>query len=316
MKKMLILGAAGFIGNNLLDYFYGKYDITTVEHNKQSYAKGRNYKRIIADLTDKTWVENIFSWESYNVVLQFAATTSNAKDTVGNPSLHVTDNAIINSLVFRAACQSGVEHIFFPSCTTMYPSSKAAAKESDYYREGIYKKYFGVASTKVYIEDMCKFWSQISPTKFSVLRHSNIYGPYDRFNLKTGHVFSATIRKVLDATDTVDILGNGTEIRNLLHVHDLCTAIKLMLDGQNEPFKLYNLGGDDNLSILDITEMIIRASGKNLSINLQPDKQLTKFDMPVNSDAFRKEFAWIPSISIQEGIDKTLEWVKNNGYGD
>ena len=70
--------------------------------------------------------------EGVDIVIQLAATTSGAKDIVTRPHIHVTDNALMNSLILRESYEQGVEHLIFPSCTVMYKPNKKKQKESDW----------------------------------------------------------------------------------------------------------------------------------------------------------------------------------------
>ena len=73
---------------------------------------------------------------------------------------------------------------------------------------------------------MCEFYSQISDTKFTVIRHSNIYGPYDKFDLERSHFIGATISKVMNSSSKISVWGKGKEKRDLLHVNDLTNLIQ------------------------------------------------------------------------------------------
>ena len=115
------------------------------------------------------------------MVLQFAATTSGANDIVNRPYIHVTDNAVMNSLILRECYEQDIKHFVFPSCTVMYQPAEHAQKESDWNaQDEIFPTYFGVGNTKVYVEKMCEFFSRLGKTKHTVLRHSNMYDPHDR----------------------------------------------------------------------------------------------------------------------------------------
>ena len=92
-----------------------------------------------------------------DIVIQAAATTSGSKDIVSKPFIHVTDNAVINSYMFRSSFTHKTKHFIFPSCTVMYPSSKKATKEKDY-NGNIIDKYKGAGETKVYLEKIAKFY--------------------------------------------------------------------------------------------------------------------------------------------------------------
>ena len=131
MKTILICGATGFIGKNLLDYYSKKdYKIKAVYRNRQPHKQYDNVEWIYCDLRN---IEDIrCALSDVDVVMQFAATTTGAKDIVSKPYIHVTDNAVMNSLLLREAFEQNVEHFIFPSCTIMYQKSETALKESDF----------------------------------------------------------------------------------------------------------------------------------------------------------------------------------------
>ena len=96
-----------------------------------------------------------------------------------------TDNAVMNSYLFRAAVDNEVQHLVFFSCTVMYQSSVRPIAENDYdANRSVHPRYFGAANTKLYLEKMCEFYSGLGDTKFTAIRHSNIYGPHDKFDLR------------------------------------------------------------------------------------------------------------------------------------
>ena len=150
MKTVLVLGDRGFLGNAAASYF-----------SNIGYNIKRGSEEILnLDLTLEEQCKSIIEKTKPHILLQFAASTTNSADVINAPWVHVTDNAVMNSYIFKHAVENNVEHVLFPSCTTMYPGDLGRpVVESDFDRNKIYGKYFGVASTKVYIEDMCKFWS-------------------------------------------------------------------------------------------------------------------------------------------------------------
>ena len=185
MKTILICGATGFIGKNLLKFYSNKgYKIKATYFKRGPlYDEYPDVNWVYCDLRDTTQVKKVL--EGVNIVLQFAATTTGAKDIVSKPYIHVTDNALMNSVLLRESFECGVEHFIFPSCTVMYQKSNEALKESDYNpSDEILPFYYGAGHTKVYLENMCRFYARLVKTKHSVLRHSNIYGPYDKFDTK------------------------------------------------------------------------------------------------------------------------------------
>ena len=313
MKNILLCGATGFIGRNLLEHFTNnsKYKVRAVYHNKSAVEGYDNVEWCQANLNDPSDVDRIM--KGIDVVLQFAATTSGAKDITTKPFIHVTDNAVMNSLLLRSAYENNVEHFVFPSCTVMYQPSEEALSEDDFSGEDeIYSKYFGVGNTKVYIEKMCDFYSRLGRTKHTVIRHSNIYGPHDKYDLERSHVFGATVTKVMTAKDKVVMWGTGEEKRDLLHVDDLCRFVELALDNQSKEYELFNVGLGQAVPVRDLVQKMITASGKDLKIESDLTKPTIKTSLYLD---WKKAFAvlgWCPEITLDKGIEKTLKWYKEN----
>lgn len=312
-KKMLICGATGFIGRNLTEYFskQDKYDIVAVYHNKPPFGQMKNVSWVHADLNNAADVKRVMSGVS--VVLQFAATTSGSKDITSRPYIHVTDNAVMNSLLLRECYESNIEHFVFPSCTVMYQPSSTALSECDFSAsDEILPKYFGVGNTKVYIEDMCKFYSRFKKTKHTVLRHSNIYGPHDKYDLERSHVFGATVTKVMTSEDKLVVWGDGEEGRDLLHVDDMVDFVNLALEKQNTFYELYNVGCGYATKIKDLVKQITRLSGKTLEIEHDLTKPTIKTTVFLDCSKAKNELGWSPKVSLESGIETTLEWYREN----
>ena len=311
-KNVLLCGATGFIGKNLLDRYASdsRYNIRATYHNKPP-LKQYDVEWVYADLNDANDVKRVF--DGIDIVLQFAATTSGAGDIVSRPYIHVTDNAVMNSIMLRECYEQKVEHFIFPSCTVMYQPSDDALRESDFNgNDELLPKYFGVGNTKVYIEKMCDFYSRLGVTKHTVLRHSNIYGPHDKYDLKRSHVFGATITKVMTADDHIQIWGTGEEKRDLLHVDDLIEFIELSITKQSSMYELYNVGCGFAISIKDLVHKIVEASGKNLKISHDLSKPTIKTNVHLDCSKAKNQLGWSPKITLNEGINKTIAWYKEN----
>nr|WP_319395116.1 NAD-dependent epimerase/dehydratase family protein [uncultured Desulfobacter sp.] len=314
MKKLLICGASGFIGRNLAEYFAasGQYEVHGTYFNSAPLEM-EGVKLTQANLTNQADVDRVISGK--DIVIQAAATTSGAKEIINKPYYHVTDNAVMNSLIYRSAFENKIEHLIFYSCTVMYQSSETPLKENDFNAaEELHKNYFGAGWTKVYLEKMADFFSRISDTKFTVFRHSNIYGPYDKYDLERSHVFGATITKVMTAKEgsSISVWGQGKAKRDLLHVEDLMKATDLALESQKESYQLFNIGLGKAVSVADLVQKIIDASGKNVSIEFdinQPDIETT---LCLDTSLAKEKIAWQPQISLEDGIAKTIAWYQDN----
>lgn len=311
--KVLICGATGFIGKNIAERLIKRRDLQVFG----TYFKTRPDEAFLnsgiilikTDLTRESQVNRIIAGK--DVVIQAAAVTSGSRDAVERPYIHVTDNAVMNSLIFRACFESSVKHVVFFSCTTMYSSRQEPVREEDF-NYHITHKYFGVGWTKVYLEKICEFYSRISSTRYTAIRHSNIYGPYDKYDLERSHVFGATITKVMRAKNgRIVVWGDGSETRDLLYVSDLVDFVEKILKHQKDPFELINVGYGSSVSIKDLVGKIIKISGRNIVVEFDKAQPTIKFNLTPNIKRARR-YHWKPKVSLESGIRKTLEWYKKN----
>lgn len=311
MKKILILGSTGFIGRNAAEYFADNSDLEVYgTYFKSPPLDHKNIQMIRADLTNKDEVDHVVRGK--NIIIQAAAVTSGIKDVAENPHAFISDNAVMNSLILRSAFDHAVEHLILLSCTVMYQSSEIPLKENDFdANEEMYPSYFGGAWNKVYFEKMCEFYSRLGRGKYTAIRHSNVYGPYDKYDLQRAHVFGATITKVMTAkNDKLSVWGTGEEKRDLLHVSDLVRAFHLAIKKQSKHYELYNIGSGQAIKIKELVQQIICYSGKNLTLEHDLSKPSNKTAYCLDFSKAKKELGWEPKISLQRGIQKTIEWYK------
>lgn len=310
--KIVICGASGFIGRNIAEKLAERRDLKvfgTYFKNKPALLS-KKIKLIQADLTNNKDVNKVVSGK--DIIIQAAAVTSGSKDIVTKPYMHVTDNAVMNSLIFRAAFEKKLKHVVFFSCTVMYPNLEMPVKEEDFNYQ-IIDKYFGVGWTKVYLEKMCEFFSKMSNTKYTAIRHSNMYGPFDKYDLEHSHVFGATVTKIMTNIDgKINVWGDGSEQRDLLYISDLVDFVETVIKKQKRSFELVNVGMGGSVSVRDLIDKIIKISGKNLAITFDTSKPTIKFSLAVNIDKAKMKYNWKPKVSLDVGIRKTLTWYKNN----
>jgi GDP-L-fucose synthase len=313
MKKILICGGTGFIGRNLVEHYSknSNYKVTAT-HFRRSPVPIPNVDWIEVDLRKDQDVKRAL--EDIDIVLQFAATTSGSKDIINQPYLHVTDNAVMNSIILRECYEKNIEHFVFPSCTVMYQSSDVGLLETDFDEsKEILPFYFGVGNTKVYIEKMCKFYSRFNRTKHTVIRHSNIYGPHDKFDLEKSHVFGASITKVMKPKDgKITVWGTGQESRDLLYISDLINFIDLSLEKQDSFYELYNVGYGQSIKIIDLIHKIIQISGVDIKVEHDLSKPTVPTSLFLNCQKAKNDLGWEPNINVENGISLTLDWYKKN----
>jgi len=322
--RILILGASGFIGRHILSYYSQKKgcEVNGVYFKNKPLEFG-NTKLIKANLMERSEIKGLFN--GYDIVIQAAAATTGINDVIHTPAVHVTDNAVMNSLVLREASEAGVRKFIFFSCTVMYQKKDYPFREmpvietDDNLDDEIHPTYFGVGWTKVYVEKMCEFYSRISNMKTHCVRHSNIYGPQDKFDHLRSHVIGATIRKTF-ASDTgpINVWGDGSEFRDYLYISDLVEAVARLISlKDDERFNLWNVGSGRKTVIRDLVELIKEISGKNnREIVFDYSKPTAKTGLLLDSSKIQLKTGWIPRVSLREGLAKTIDWYKSNADVD
>jgi GDP-L-fucose synthase len=312
-KRVLVCGATGFIGRNTVERLAarGDLEIHAVRFTRPEYpVRGVIWHQ--ADLREREVVHQLLAGK--DVIVQAAATTSGSKDSATRPYIHVTDNAVMNSLLLRAAYDCQVGQFLYFSCTTMLQSSEQPLDEAGFdANQELHPRYFGTGWTKVYIEKTCEFFARLGVTRHTVLRHSNIYGPHDKYDLERSHVFGATVTKAMTARDgKLVVWGTGEEARDLVYVDDLVDAVERAIDRQTEPFKLYNIGAGHAVAVKDLVRKIIAASGRDLRIEHDLSQPTIKTSLSLDCRKAKRELGWEPRIPLDEGIARTIAWWREN----
>ena len=313
MKKILICGSSGFIGSNILISLSKNknYKIFALLHKKNPKKKIKGINYLKGDLLK--YNDCLSITKGVDIVVQCAATTSGSKDIINKPYLHVTDNAVMNSYLLRAIYENNVKHFIFTSCTVMYKNSKRNLSENEVDEKKIFSSYYGVANTKLYIEKICKFYSTISKTKFSIVRHSNIYGPNDKFDLNKGHFIGSSIHKIFKQKDNiVKIFGKGNEKRDFLFVEDFNRFIKAIINKQKSNFEIINCSYGKSFKIKETLKKIINISKTNKKIVSIRNSKNINVDICVSSKKAKKVLGWFPKFTIEEGLKKTIRWYLQN----
>lgn len=315
-RRVLICGATGFIGRNLVETLSRRDDVEVhaVHFTRPPFAcRGVVWHQ--ADLRRPEDVTRVVT--GMHVVVHAAAVTSGAKQVVIQPHIHVTDNAVMTALLLRAAFDLHVEHVVYFSCSVVYPSSPQPQAEAAVDAgQSMHPRHFGAGWTKIYAEKACEFFAMQGRTRHTVIRHSNVYGPHDKFDLENSHVFGATITKTMTATDgRIVVWGSGEEARDLIHVDDLSDFIDRAIDRQTTPFELVNVGSGIAVSVGDLVARIVAASGRPLRIVFDPAGPSIATTICLDCRLAEARFGWRPRIDLDDGIRRTLAWWRR-AHGD
>jgi nucleoside-diphosphate-sugar epimerase len=315
-RRIVVCGATGFIGRNLVEKLASNpvVSVVAVRHRRPAYAAA-GVRWIEADLTRDEGARAAVA--DADIVIQAAATTSGAKDIVERPYIHATDNAVMNSLLLRACHEAEVKHFVFFSCSVMYQPADRPVRETDLdLSRPLYPRYVAAGWTKLYVEEMCRMYAGFGRMRCTALRHSNIYGPHDKFDLDRSHMLGATVTKAMTAPDGgwLTVWGTGEEARDLLYVDDLVRCVELVIERQTAPFALYNVGSGSAHRVRDVVEQVIAVSRRRIGVKHDLSQPTIPFSLALDSGRIADEIGWRPEVPLNEGLARTIAyWSKTIG---
>jgi nucleoside-diphosphate-sugar epimerase len=146
-------------------------------------------------------------------------------------------------------------------------------------------------------------------TKHTVIRHTNVFGPHDKFDLERSHMFGASVTKAMTSKDgKVTIWGTGEEARDLLYVDDLVRFVELSIDRQTSPYEMLHASAGRAVAVNDVVHRIVSASGRDLKIEHDPKGPTIKTSFALDSQRAKKLLGWEPQVSFDEGVRRTVDW--------
>ena len=308
-RRVLVCGATGFIGRNLVEALSRRADLEVhaVRFTRPAYqVPGVSWHQ--ADLREAAAVGSLV--KGFDVVIQAAATTSGSGDIVARPYIHVTDNAVMNSLLLRACFDAKVGQFVFFSCSVMYQPRERPWREDEWdAAQEMHPNYFASGWTKLYIEKMCEFFSRQGVTRHTVIRHTNVFGPHDKFDLKRSHMFGASVTKAMTSTNgRVVVWGSGEEARDLLYVDDLVRFVELAMDRQRTAYEMLHASAGHAVQVKDAVARIVRASGRDLRIEHDLEGPTIRTSFALDSRRAKQLLDWEPQVSFDEGVRRTVDW--------
>lgn len=267
------------------------------------------------DLKDQHSVQSFFDQESPDVVIDAAARVGGILANNSYPYQFLMENMQIQNNLISISHESDVKKFIFLGSSCIYPKlAEQPLSEDSLLTSSLEPTNEWYAIAKISGVKSCEAIRKQFNKDFVSLMPTNLYGPYDNFDLKTSHVLPAMIRKFheakLNGNTDVQLWGSGSPKREFLHVDDMADAVKFALENELSGH-LYNVGSGVDLSIKDLALTIQRITGHQGDIiwdSSKPDGTPRKL-MDVSK---LKEMGWEYSIRLEDGIKETCEWFLAN----
>jgi GDP-L-fucose synthase len=273
-------------------------------------------RRAELDLREQQPVRAFFAKERPDYVFLAAARVGGILANATRPADFLYDNLMIQTNVIDAAWRSGAQALVFLGSTCVYPRDAAQPIAEPALLTGpLEPTNEAYAIAKIAGLKMCEAYGRQHGLRTVTLMPTNLYGPGDNFDLGTGHVLAALMRKAHEAmraaAPTLEVWGSGTPRREFLFVDDLAEAALFALD-HPESDGLLNVGSGEEVTIAELARRIAETVGFEGELAFDP----TKPDGTLRKFADTRRLAalgWRPSIGLDEGLARTYAWYRANG---
>tara|TARA_A100001515_G_scaffold135074_2_gene125733 strand:- start:13072 stop:13989 length:918 start_codon:yes stop_codon:yes gene_type:complete len=259
------------------------------------------------DLRKQHDVEKFYEFNKPEYVFVAAAKVGGIMSNKNHPAEFIYDNLMIQSNIIDAAYRHGVKKLLFLGSSCIYPKNpKIPITEDQLLTSELESSNDAYAIAKIAGLRMCRAYKQQYGFNAISLMPTNLYGINDNFDLETSHVLPAMIRKFHEAKDKVILWGDGSPMREFLHVDDLAEACYTCMEKYDEEGHI-NVGTGEDVTIKELAETISEVVGSNKTIEWDVSKPNGTPRKVLNIDKI-KSLGWEPKINLRDGIKSTYQW--------
>lgn len=315
--KIIVTGGAGFIGGNFVYYQLREHpqdevvclDALTYAGNLETLEeamKNPRFRFVKGDITERELVDELFVQEKPDIVVNFAAET-HVDRSVEDPGVFLRTNMLGTQVLMDACRRHGIMRYHQVSTDEVYGDLPLDRPELFFHEDTPIHTSSPYSASKAGADLLVQAYHRTFGLPVSITRCSNNYGPY-HFPEK---LIPLMISRAL-ADQPLPVYGTGENIRDWLYVDDHCAAIDLVMR-KGRVGEVYNIGGHNERTNLEVVRTILRALGKPESlIHFVKDRPGHDMRYAIDPTKIHTELGWLPTTSFDEGIQKTISWYLEN----
>lgn len=310
MKKVIITGAAGFIGSNLsarllkegyfvigIDNFDNFYNPEIKRAAVKKLKLSESFRIYEGDIRDKIFINHIFETEKPELIIHLAA-RAGVRPSIQEPGLYYDVNVNGTLVLLEAMKSAGIKDMLFASSSSVYGNNKKVPFSE---LDSVDNPISPYAATKKAGELLCYTYHHLYNFNIFCMRFFTVYGPGQRPEMAIQQFGS----KILNG-EPVTLFGDGTTRRDYTFIDDITSGLSAAVK-RLKGYEIFNLGNSDTISLLDLVHGIEETLGKKAIINWQPmqpgDVEITYADV----DKARKMLDYKPNYPVKKGLLKMFK---------
>ena len=330
--KILVTGSAGFIGSALsiklldrgdsvigIDNHNNYYDPALKESRLSRHINHKNYNHINMDIEDQKAVEELFNEHQFDGVVNLAA-QAGVRYSIENPLKYIKTNMVGFGHILEGCRYGNVAHLVYASSSSVYGSN---TKMPFSVHDNVDHPISLYAASKKANELMAHTYSHLYNLPTTGLRFFTVYGPWDRPDMAL-----QKFTKSILAGEKIQVFNYGKHRRDFTYIDDIVEGVIRVLDqpampnqiwdsnqpdpgSSSAPWRIYNIGNNSPVELLDYIKAIENALGIKADMELLPLQPGDVPDTYADVVDLVRDFDYKPSITINQGVAKFIEWYKN-----
>lgn len=311
---LLVTGGAGFIGSNFIHYIADKYpDYKIVNLDALTYAgnldnlkaqeENKNYTFVQGDIGDYDLVSKVVLENQIDIIVNFAA-ESHVDNSITGPDPFIITNVLGTHNLLKVAKENKIR---FHHVSTDEVFGSLEDGDAKFDENTAYDPRSPYSSSKASSDHIVRAYYHTYGLEITISNCSNNYGPYQHIE-KFIPLFITNLLQ----NKKVPLYGEGQNIRDWLYVEDHCRAIDLIIH-QGKIGETYLIGGDAEKRNIEIAKLLVDKLEQDESVIEKVEDRLGHdFRYAIDFSKIKNELGWQPQVSFEEGIDKTINWYKDN----